>query len=184
MSGLSPCTTLGLLFHPSSFDSRREASRLRASTIASWSFFSSNGRGGSSRSYHYFSCAATEIPVNCAHVSIARESWLTRLGDHLGLKDIQFESEQFNRDFRVTAKDTKFATDLVDARMMRWLEVGTGWSFEVHGPYLLASSKRLEADTILVLLDVLKAFRDHIPRVVYDLYGTGQATPTEESSTQ
>jgi len=145
---------------------------------------SSNGRGGSSRSYHYFSCAATEIPVNCAHVSIARESWLTRLGDHLGLKDIQFESEQFNRDFRVTAKDTKFATDLVDARMMRWLEVGTGWSFEVHGPYLLASSKRLEADTILVLLDVLKAFRDHIPRVVYDLYGTGQATPTEESSTQ
>src|SRR5438876_10026924 len=65
---------------------------------------SSNGKGGSSRSYHYFSCAATEIPVNCAHVSISRESWLTRLGDHLGLRDIQFESEQFNRDLRVMSK--------------------------------------------------------------------------------
>jgi hypothetical protein len=144
---------------------------------------SSNGRGGSSRSYHYFSCAATEIPVNCARVSISRESWLTRLGDHLGLKDIQFESEQFNRDYRVMSKDTKFATDLVDARMMQWLEVGTGWSFEVHGPNLLATSKRLEADTIFELLDVLRAFRDHIPRVVYDLYGTKEST-AEETSTQ
>jgi hypothetical protein len=134
---------------------------------------SSDSKGGRSRTYHYFSCAVTEIPADCPHVTIAPETLLTRLADHLGFEDIQFESEEFNRRFRVKSKDQKFATDLVDARMMQWLDVGGGWSFEVCGPYVLCSSKRLKGATLFVLMDVLKAFRDRVPRVVYDLYGSG-----------
>ena len=35
--------------------------------------------------------------------------------------DIQFESEEFNRDFTVHCEEPKFANDLIDARMMQWL---------------------------------------------------------------
>jgi len=142
---------------------------------------STNSKGGRQRTYHYYSCAVTEIPIDCVHVTIAPETFLTRIGDHLGFQDIQFESEQFNREFRVKSEDTKFATDLVDARMMRWLEIGKGWSFEVCGNQAMAYASRLKAPTIFVLLDVLKAFRDHIPRVVYDLYGTEKRSEGSEA---
>ncbi len=62
---------------------------------------------------------------------------LTRLAAHLGLHDIEFESDDFNRRFNVTCSDRKFANDLVDSRMNQWLLVA------------------------------------HVPRVVFDLYGTG-----------
>ena len=117
---------------------------------------STNSKGGTSRTYHYFSCAVTEVQAECPHVAISPESILTRLADHLGFQDIQFESEEFNRRFRVKSSDPKFATDLVDARMMQWLDDGKGWSFEVCGPWLLCSGSRLRAPTLSSLLDVLK----------------------------
>ena len=136
-------------------------------------------QGGRSRSYHYFSCALTELPIDAAAVTIAPETLFTRIADHLGFEDIQFESDQFNRDFRVKGRDHKFATDLVDARMMQWLLGTPGWSFELTGPYLLCYCGRLKPTALIPLLGTLEQFRDHIPRVVYDLYGT--AKPAEGS---
>ena len=132
---------------------------------------STDSHGATHKDYHYFSCALTEIPIDAAALTIAHENLFTRLGDHLGFQDIQFESEDFNRAYRVKCKDTKFATDLVDGRMMQWLLPQQGWGFELTGQYLLAYCKRLKPAGLIPLLGTLKAFRDHIPRVVYDLHG-------------
>ena len=132
---------------------------------------STDSKGNRSRSYHYFSCALTEVPIDAAALSIEHENVFTRLGDHLGFQDIQFEWEDFNRAYNVKCKDRKFATDLVDARMMQWLLPQKSWGFEVNGQYVLAYCKRLKPAGLIPLLGTLKAFRDHIPRVVYDLHG-------------
>lgn len=133
---------------------------------------SSDGKGNTSKTYHHFSCALTEVSIDSTPLTISHENVLTRIGDHLGFDDIQFESEDFNRAYRVKCEDQKFATDLIDARMMQWLLPQEGWGFELTGPYLLAYCDRLSPTELIPLLGTLKAFRDHIPRVVYDLHGS------------
>ena len=141
---------------------------------------STDGKGHTSRTYHYFSCALSELQIDGAALTIAHENFLSRIGDHLGFQDIQFESEDFNRAYRVKCKDQKFATDLVDARMMQWLLQQKGFGFELTGPYLLTYCGRVKPTALIPLLGTMKAFRDHIPRVVYDLHGT---TPPSQEGT-
>ena len=69
-------------------------------------------------------------------------------------------------------KDRKFANDFIDQRMMGWLlEADRGFSFEACGRWLLVYSKRRRPGDLIPLIGTLKQYRDHVPRVVYDLYG-------------
>lgn len=132
---------------------------------------SSDSNGNRTRSYSRFSCAVTEIEAACTHLVLDRENALTTLADHLGLHDIEFESEDFNRAFNVKCRDRKFANDLVDARMMQWLlAADADFRFEVAGKWLLAYSRKRRPQDLIPLLGTLEQFREHVPRVVYELY--------------
>ncbi len=132
---------------------------------------STDSKGHRSRTYHRFSCAVTELEAACSPITISRENLLTRLADAIGLDDLEFELEEFNRAFNVKAKDRRFAVALVDQRMMRYL-LGTdpGFAFEVCGRWILCYGKRRRPTELIPLLGTLKGFRDHVPRVVFDLY--------------
>lgn len=134
---------------------------------------STDAQGHRSKTYHRFSCAVTEVDAALSHLVIERESLLTRLADAVGLDDIAFETEEFNRAFDVRSGDRKFANDLVDQRMMRWLLGTRGFGFETAGRWLLCYSKRRSPSELVELLGTLKGFRDQVPRVVYDLYPLG-----------
>ena len=132
---------------------------------------STDSKGNRSRSYYRFSCVMSPVEASCAHLTLAGENLFTRLGDHLGFRDIELESEEFNRAFTVKSPDRKFAVDFCDARMMRWLLAhGEGYGFEVVGDRLLASCRRLSPTEIIPLLGTMKGFREQIPRVVFSLY--------------
>jgi len=135
--------------------------------------------------------------LTCAlpHVSIERENLLTRLADHLGFTDIEFESDQFNRMFRVGSRDREFAFKLIDARMMQWLLLTGGqFGFEVVGPNLLAYASRRSAAELGPLFVSAAGFAAHLPRLVQTEYGSGASSspnpdtmegspdPTERSS--
>lgn len=132
---------------------------------------STDSEGHRSRTYHRFSCAVTEVEAACSPIAISRENLLTRLADAIGLDDLEFELEEFNRAFNVKAKDRRFAVAMVDQRMMRYL-LGTdpAFGFEACGRWLLTYSKRRRPTDLIPLLGTLKGFRDHVPRVVFDLY--------------
>lgn len=132
---------------------------------------STDSKGHRSRTYHRFSCAVTELEAACSPITISRENLLTRLADAIGLDDLAFELEEFNRAFNVKAKDRRFAVALIDQRMMRYL-LGTdpGFAFEVCGRWILCYGKRRRPTELIPLLGTLKGFRDHVPRVVFDLY--------------
>jgi len=133
---------------------------------------STDSEGHTSKSYSHFSCVVTQIPMSSAPLSVTRESIFTRFADHVGLRDIEFESERFNREFNVKSKDRKFANDVIDARMMQWLlESGERYAFEMNGPYVLTYCKRIKPLELTPLLGTLKAYVDHVPRVAYSLYG-------------
>src|SRR4029079_3268736 len=80
-----------------------------------------DSKGHTSRSYSRFSCAMTSIDARCPGLTVQHENLLTRRGVALGFDDIDVESEQFDRAFRVKSDDRKCAYDLIDARMMAFL---------------------------------------------------------------
>lgn len=131
-----------------------------------------DSEGHTSRSYSNFSCVVTQIQLTAAALSVTRENIFTRMADHMGLRDIEFESEQFNREFNVKSQDRKFANDVIDARMMQWLlQADDGFAFEMNGPYVLVYCKRLRPAELVPLLGMLQQYVGHVPKVAYSLYG-------------
>lgn len=132
---------------------------------------STDSKGRRSRTYHRFSCALGAVAAGCPHLSVTREGVFSRLADHLGLRDLELESEEFNRRFEVRADDRRFAYALLDARMMQWLLDQDGADrFEVLGGQVLVGTRKLPVAAVPNLTLALAGFCDHVPAVVCDLY--------------
>jgi hypothetical protein len=139
---------------------------------------STDSNGHTSRSYRYFSILVMDLDASLPYVSVQRETMLTRLAHHLGFHDVDLESQDFNRAFQVKAEDREFCFKLIDARMMQWmLTLAGGYGFEVRGPNAMVSCHRLAPAQILAIFDTAQAFCDHIPRLVWNAYGTKPREP-------
>jgi hypothetical protein len=131
---------------------------------------------GRSSSTTWYSCAVTQVPAWCQTLTIRPEHLVERVTGQLLGHDVPFESEQFQRSFKVTCEDARFASAFVDARMMAWLLAhGRGWTFEVAGCWVLCYRKVVRPEELVPLLGTLRGFADHIPRVVSELYGLDEA---------
>lgn len=119
-----------------------------------------------------YTCAVTELTgVWWPAVSIAPETMMSRLEDKVGLADIQFESDDFNRRFDVRSKDRRFAFAMIDPRMMSWLlSVGDKFQFEVSGRWILLVSDPADPAGFLTLHHGALTFRSRIPSVAAELY--------------
>ena len=153
-------------------------------TLADFWYYeeSSDSKGRSNRSYRHFSVAVAEFDWMVPRVCVRPEGVTSRLADHLGFRDLQFESEEFNRCFQVEADEREFAYQLLDQRMVAWLAPLEGFGFETMGRWLLVWSDRLEPDDLMALLAAVKGFRDRIPRMVWNEHGTGLSADREERS--
>ena len=130
-----------------------------------------NPKGPNTRSYRRFSCALGWFDADCPHLTLAREGFLSRIADKIGFRDIEFESEEFNRAWQIAGDDRRFAYAFVDAQMMEWLlDEGDVCAYEVLGPLLLCSTDRLKPAEFENLLEVLRRFRSKVPEVVASLY--------------
>jgi hypothetical protein len=145
---------------------------------------STDSKGSRTRTYHRFSVAEIQVAAWMPHVSIGRENLLTAAIEHAGFHDIEFESEDFNRTFRVKSEDREFAFKLVDARMMRWLlSIPGGFGLEVQGPKYIVYSRKLGPTELIPLFGTAKGFHQHIPQLVWNEYGmqsgkgSGRAVP-------
>ena len=122
--------------------------------------------------------AVVGIGAKAPHVIVVRQSVPITVAEHLGLRDIPFESEAFNRMFRVKAKNARFATELIDPRMMEWLlSTGGLFGFEVRGEGAVAYCQFVGAEEFPALLDVAVGFAQHVPAMV-------TATPVSPSGTE
>lgn len=132
---------------------------------------STDSDGSKSRTYYRFSVAICDTQIQLPSLEIRRENVLTRVADHMAMKDIQFESGEFNDRFQIRSRDRAFAFELIDAQMMHWLlSVQGKFCFEVTSHALLCYSKRLEPMQMLQPIGYLKEFHDHLPRLVRQKY--------------
>jgi hypothetical protein len=125
---------------------------------------------GRSRDYHRFTCAFITIPAACPWMCLTHENAMTRLGDHLGIHDVELEYDDFNRRFNVSC-DQKFAFTMLDGQMMEWLLGADAFErVEVIGPWVLIVRPPLRPEAWTTMGNWLDAFRTHIPPVVYSSY--------------
>lgn len=133
---------------------------------------STDSKGNRSRRYERYTCAALQVSdAWWPALTIKPESVMTRIGDVVGLRDLEFESDEFNRAWDVTCPDRRFAYAFIDARMMRWLQMaGRDYRFEVSGPYLMVVCDRLAPSSWMTLHRVVSQLSDRVPAVARELY--------------
>lgn len=129
----------------------------------------SNGK--SSRTY-WHTCVIVNVGFAAPLLGIGQENVMTRLGSRLGIRDVEFESSEFNQTFRVHCDDQRFAFSLVDPRMMEWLMTRAldSEAIEIAGNWVMfAYSKQLPAKR-RELIEIAGSFVANIPSVVYTAY--------------
>jgi hypothetical protein len=137
--------------------------------------------GNTYQRWHWFACALAQHNGRWPEVHITRERFVDRVAQTFGVPDVELESEDFNRTFRVECDDRKFATDLLDPQMMEFL-LGTQGLVDVHtkGRFVLVTSGPLQAPAMIGLLGVAEGFVARVPATVWDQYGRfpdGLGTP-------
>ncbi len=116
---------------------------------------------------------------------LTNESVVTAVEDRIGLRDVQFEVEEFNRRFNVVSDDPLFATTVIDQRMMQILLAGAPYLFHLglaEDWLAVRSIMHAQFDGIQSMLGLLRDFVDHIPKVALDTYGTSQPNPRPTAS--
>jgi len=132
---------------------------------------STDSKGRRSRTYHRYTCGLLTFDAAVPHLALGRENFFSRIGNALGIDDIELEYEAFNREFRVRCDDQRFAFSVLDGQMMEWLLVAPDFeAIEVSGSHVLLARRRAAPEAWPSLLSFLSDFRDHVPSVVFATY--------------
>ena len=127
---------------------------------------STDSKGNRTTTTHRYAVCSLGMPAALRTFELVPEGLLGRVGTMLGMQDIELESEDFNRRFRVRCDDAKLAYDLLPARTMEALLARPAlhvrlsgadalcWESGAHSPVELLS----RLDTLRTLLDGVPAF--------------------------
>ena len=134
----------------------------------SYQTHSSNGKGGQTTTTHHYVVTSFQLPTFLPQLQVTPENLLTRFGNALGLDDIELESEEFNRKFRVHARDRKFACDVLSPRTMQMLLSRPALSWRIDGTDILAwQDGKLSPSLCLATTSQLQDIVDGIPSFVW-----------------
>lgn len=129
---------------------------------------SSNGKGGRTTETHRYAVTAVQLPAFLPTLQVTPENVLTRMGHALGLDDIDLESEDFNRKFRVHANDRKFASDVLTPRTMQALLARPSMSWRISGTDILSwAEERMTPLLVTKAASTLELVIDGIPSFVW-----------------
>jgi hypothetical protein len=141
----------------------------------SYQTHSTDSEGRRSTTTHRFAICALGLPASVPSFSLTPESLLGRVGTMLGMQDIELESEEFNRRFRVRCDDAKLAYDLLPPRTMETLLARPALHVRLLGADALCWEDGSHSPAELIArLDTLAALLDGVPAYVWtDLRGAG-----------
>jgi len=130
---------------------------------------STNSKGQTRTTTHRFGVCAVPLPVPLGTVEVVPENVLTRMAGAVGvLTDIDLESEDFNRRFRVRAADRKLACDILTPRTMAYLNSVTPEAWRLEGEHVVSwHPGRLDAAEVVRTCAVLARVLDGIPSFVW-----------------
>ncbi|MEO6205712.1 MAG: DUF3137 domain-containing protein [Mycobacteriales bacterium] len=140
----------------------------------SYETHSTDSKGNRSTSTHRYSVAVLQLPGWLPTVEVVPEGVFGRLGTALGMPDLELESEDFNRAYRVRAENPKIAYDVLSPRTMELLVSRRGQRLRLSGTDAVCwESGSYTPSDLLARLDTLHRLLDGIPPFVWsDLKGS------------
>ena len=118
-----------------------------------------------------YTCCVAPLDASCPLAVVGPIPLVARLPDAEALQSVTLESEGFHRRFRVACDDPRFATALLDQRMMAWLlAASAAFAFEVREDRILCVGAPGGPGQLRSLLDAAAEFRRRVPPVVRSLY--------------
>jgi hypothetical protein len=138
----------------------------------SYQTHTSNGKGGRRTTTHKYGVVVMQLPGALPRLEVTHEGIFGgSVANALGFGDLRFESEQFNRAFRVEADDQRFGHAVIHPQMMEMLlargEIGwriegnslIGWDAGPHTP-----------GEVMNRLQLLQQVVDNVPPFVWADY--------------
>lgn len=117
---------------------------------------------------HRFAVCALGLPATVPALELTAENVLTRLGGAIGFPDLELESEDFNRRYRVGTADARFAYDVLHPRTMAALLARPVCNVRMHGDAVVSwDSGRQTPEHLLAVLDHLCLLVDGVPDWVW-----------------
>jgi hypothetical protein len=122
---------------------------------------------GKNTQTHYYMVASVELPIWTSDLAVSTEDVFDKIGKAFGGQDIQFESDEFNRRFRVMGSDEKFAHDVLHPQMMEWFMSVVPPGFQMKGRrVVLWRSGQLRTDFVMDSRAMLGQFWELVPEYV------------------
>lgn len=140
----------------------------------SYETHSTDSQGHTTTTTHRYAVCSLGLPAWLPRFELVPEGLLGRVGTMLGMQDIELESEDFNRRYRVRCEDPKRAYDLLPTRTMEALLARPALHVRLSGADALCWEKGSHAPIeLLARLDTLSALLDGVPAYVWsDLKGS------------
>ncbi|CAA6696868.1 MULTISPECIES: hypothetical protein [unclassified Lentimonas] len=131
--------------------------------------YSTDSKGRRTTNHHHFSIFTMELPRRFPELTIEREGFFSKIGQALGFDDIDFESLEFSKRYKVKSQDKKFAYDFCNAQMIDYLMKQQDLVIEVDGTTLaLTFPGRLAVERVKPNFIRLQKIRGLMPNYLFD----------------
>ena len=137
---------------------------------------SNDSKGNRTTTTHRWTVCAIPLPTWIGMVQVVPGNALERLAGAVGLMpDIDMESEDFNRRFRVSASDRKLASDILTPRTMHYLLSVPMSAWRTCGADIVSFAPgKLDPAEVIRTCAVLRQVVDGVPAFVWkDARGDG-----------
>jgi hypothetical protein len=130
---------------------------------------STDSDGDRSTTHHHFSFFILTLEKFFPELTIAKESFFSKIAQAVGFDDIDFESHEFSKKFVVRSKDKKLAYDFCNAQMIEYLLGHPNINIEVDQNSLaLGFNRCLKVEEIEQHLNQLIKIRSLMPDYLFD----------------
>jgi len=134
---------------------------------------------GKSSTTHTAHIVAVRLPAFLPTLELTPDGFGAKLAKLVGAQDIQFESDEFNRAFRVASSDPQVAHAIVHPRLMERMlrDDSRGTCWRIEGTWILTwASGSTDLDRLATHLGLLTAVARSVPRHVWLDHGFDPST--------
>ncbi|GAB3293045.1 hypothetical protein EK0264_11975 [Epidermidibacterium keratini] len=125
---------------------------------------------GDDRETHHAMVTALQLPRVLPELTVTREGMMGSLARRMGIKDIELESDDFNRAYKIKSPNRKFAYDVLHPRFMEWMLSVNADGFTINSGYLVyATGGRLEIEQVDGKIAYLDTVAERIPSFVWSV---------------
>jgi len=127
--------------------------------------YSTDSKGRRTTHHHYFSSVIINAGLPLKPLFIRPESFFDKVTEFFGYDDIDFELNEFSRNFYVKSPDKKWAFDVIHQATMEFLLESPTFYLEFQAPYVMAYRKKtFDIQEFPAAIAVVEGVLDRLPK--------------------